>query len=194
MPALANVRHEAVAQAIIGQLAKPYGQRSNGQAYIEAGYQAANRNTADAAASRLLRNVRPILARVAELQEQARKRSKTTIADIVDDLNEDRQLAYRVEQPSAAIAATTAKARVLGLQVDRLEIGRAGDFNQATSSRDLAIRMLLRASQGRIQGNDAIDDVAAEAALRELSRHARAMAEIVDALCARRALPVATVG
>lgn len=197
MPALANPRHEAVAQAIIAQMAAPWGERSNGRAYVAAGYQASGvgetGGAAEAAASRLLKNAKGILARVAELQEQARRRTKTTVQDITNRLDVASQIAEEDRLPTAIVAAETAKARVLGLEINRVEIGRAGDFSQATSSRDLAARLLLRASQGRLTSNDAIDQQAADAALRELSRHARAMAEIVDALCSRRALPVSTV-
>src|SRR5215831_5642121 len=84
MPALANPRHEAFAQAIFQGLSQDPqpGLRtgasretfSNGKAYKRAGYLPSNTNAADAAASRLLRKVKPILERVRELQAEANKR------------------------------------------------------------------------------------------------------------------------
>src|SRR5215831_13725924 len=87
MPALANPRHEAFAQAIFQGLSQDPqpGLRtgasretfSNGKAYKRAGYLPSNTNAADAAASRLLRKVKPILERVRELQAEANKRLQT---------------------------------------------------------------------------------------------------------------------
>ena len=67
MPALANPRHERFAQLIVEGLMngdrKAY---SQGRAYIAAGYEAKDAGkrggSAEAAASRLLRKVKPILA------------------------------------------------------------------------------------------------------------------------------------
>src|SRR5262249_28769343 len=79
MPALDNPRWESFAQAIVEGLAngdrKPY---SQGRAYIAAGYTAKDAGkrggSAEAAASRLLNRVKPIIARVRELQAEAPKR------------------------------------------------------------------------------------------------------------------------
>jgi hypothetical protein len=79
MPVLDNPRWERFAQAIVEGLAngdrKPY---SQGRAYIAAGYIAKDQGkrggSADAAASRLLRKVKPIIDRVRELQAEATKR------------------------------------------------------------------------------------------------------------------------
>src|SRR5262245_34656183 len=97
MPALENFKHEAMAQAILANMAKPYGERSNGRAYLEAGGKVKDvgktGGSAEAAASRLLKNVKGILVRVAELQELERKRRKCTVQDIANELDEARELA-----------------------------------------------------------------------------------------------------
>ena len=75
MPALTNPRHEALAQAIVAGLLN--GDResfSHGRAYQRVGYLTTNQNASDAAASRLLRKVKPIMARVRELQAEANAR------------------------------------------------------------------------------------------------------------------------
>src|SRR5215813_13558186 len=84
MPALANPRHERFAQLIVEGLMN--GERkvySQGRAYIAAGYEAKDAGkrggSAEAAASRLLRKVKPILDRVRELQAEANKRNESKI-------------------------------------------------------------------------------------------------------------------
>src|SRR5215831_7876973 len=79
MPALANPRHERFAQLIVEGLMN--GERkaySQGRAYIAAGYEAKDAGkrggSAEAAASRLLNRVKPIIDRVRELQAEATKR------------------------------------------------------------------------------------------------------------------------
>src|SRR5215510_16384711 len=79
MPALDNPRWERFAQAIVEGLAngdrKAY---SQGRAYIAAGYEAKDAGkrggSAEAAASRLLNRVKPIIDRVRELQAEATAR------------------------------------------------------------------------------------------------------------------------
>src|SRR5215475_10357041 len=83
MPALDNPRWERFAQAIVEGLAngdrKPY---SQGRAYIAAGYLAKDAGkpagSAEAAASRLLKKVKPILDRVRELQAELAAQTKET--------------------------------------------------------------------------------------------------------------------
>jgi len=73
MPPLNNPRWEAFAQAIVKGLAsdKPNGKNTQKAAYLAAGYSPTTEPAAEAAASRLLRKVKPILERVRELQAQA---------------------------------------------------------------------------------------------------------------------------
>jgi hypothetical protein len=61
MPVLTNPRHEAFAQALFAALSNADRDTySHGRAYKAAGYLPSNQNSADAAASRLLRKVKPI--------------------------------------------------------------------------------------------------------------------------------------
>src|SRR5262245_12642127 len=84
MPALSNPHHKAFAQAIFAGLSDGQGY-SQGRAYLAAGYQVSNANSANAAASRLLRKVKPILDRVRELQAESMARRLPAI-----DLSRDR--------------------------------------------------------------------------------------------------------
>jgi len=125
MAALENRKHELFAQA----LAK--GENAS-SAYRASGYSATG-NSAEAAASRLLSDVK-VQARVAELQERAAIRTEKTVADLVTMLEEDRILAREVEQPSAAISAVMGMGKLLGLVKDKTELtgkdGAAIEINQ----------------------------------------------------------------
>src|SRR5215470_3360206 len=73
MPALDNPRWEAFAQAIVKGLAsdKPNGKNTQKAAYLAAGYSPRSDHAAENSASRLMRNVGPVVERIRELQEQA---------------------------------------------------------------------------------------------------------------------------
>jgi phage terminase small subunit len=106
---LKNSRHERFAQ----ELAKGHSQVG---AYKLAGY-VEDRT----AASRLSTNAN-VVARVLELKKKAAERTIVTVADIAQQLDEDRVFARELENPSAAITATIGKARVLGLLEDKSKV------------------------------------------------------------------------
>jgi phage terminase small subunit len=174
MPALSKPRWERFAQAIAMGLGDETW--SQGRAYAAAGFNVSNQNSADAAASRMLRRVKPITDRVRELQAQAAKRTVVTVASIVGELEEARELAKRTEQTSTMVAASTAKAKLHGLFVDKHEHGEAGAFEQAGSTLELADAMILQANPAI----GLISEEMREMALAELARHADAMAAIAS--------------
>jgi|SRR6516164_2099548 len=126
MPALANPRHEAFAQAIFQGLSQdPQPELrtgasretfSNGKAYKRAGYLPSNTNAADAAASRLLRKVKPILERVRELQAEATKRLQPKLdlsrERIGRDLDQASRIAAEQKNASAMVASVLGIAKV----------------------------------------------------------------------------------
>jgi phage terminase small subunit len=77
MAALKNAKHESFARAILEGM-------SGRDAYLSAGY-SAQPAAADAAASRLLKNVK-VSARVAELKAAAARASTVTAARVLDEL------------------------------------------------------------------------------------------------------------
>jgi hypothetical protein len=166
MAALTNPRYEAFAHAIVQGLGQG---TSQGSAYVAAGYQAKDAGkrggSAEAAASRLLNKVKPILQRVIEIQDQARAKAKVTIETIANELDEARGVAKANDQASAMVAATATKAKLYGLQVDKQEVGRAGDFSQASSVQAIADKLLTEAGASTIT-----DDMRAMM-IGELSRH-----------------------
>src|SRR5262249_31950449 len=166
MPALDNPRWERFAQAIVEGLAngdrKPY---SQGRAYIAAGYIAKDAGktggSAEAAASRLLKKVKPILERVRELQEQAAERAGESADKCVQELNQLRKDAHSDKAYGAAVAAVMGKAKILNLVVDQHAVVTAQDFSTANSMQDIG-RTLLQ-SVGLSEPNDASIAAAIEA-------------------------------
>jgi hypothetical protein len=120
MSALANIRHERFARAVIrtGVAAR---------AYLKAGYTPTTRNALDVSACQLLRRPK-VQARIRELRKQMAARNRISLDSLLDDLAADRALARTLGQPSAAIAATQLTARLCGLLVDRKESGQPGEF------------------------------------------------------------------
>src|SRR5215831_17794463 len=114
MPALANPRHERFAQLIVEGLMngdrKAY---SQGRAYIAAGYEAKDAGkrggSADAAASRLLRNVKPISDRLLELIAEANKRNQHKIDLSRERVGRDLDLAFRKAKEQENVAGMVAK-------------------------------------------------------------------------------------
>lgn len=187
MPVLSNPRWERFAQCIVQGLADRQGVYSQGRAYQAAGYAAKDAGksggSAEAAASRLLKRVKPVLDRVAELQSASARRKQVTIETIVDELDEARGIAKDEKQTSAMVSATTTKAKILGLQIDRSEVGKPGDFTSISTSDELASRMLLDA------GASIVTDDMKAMAIAELERHARALAAIAQGEPASDVLP-----
>src|SRR5215831_15741413 len=96
MPALSNPRYEAFAQAIFAGLAgKTRIDRAQSTAYLKAYPNCSSGNSAEACASRLLRNVKPILDRVRELQAESMARQQHSIDLSRDRVGRDLDLAFR---------------------------------------------------------------------------------------------------
>ena len=108
MPTLPNPRHEKYAQG----LAK--GMTANA-AYQEAGY------TANRCNAGRLKTKEHITQRVSELQGRIAARAEITVESLIRDLAEARELAFKVGQPSAAVAATREVAILAGLRIEKRE-------------------------------------------------------------------------
>lgn len=120
VPRQVNPRHERFAREYIksGVASK---------AYLAAGYHPTTRNSMDASASILLRHPK-VQGLLQQYRARHMKRSEITVDTLLADLAEDRALAHGEGQGSAAVQATMAKARLLGLIVDRKETGKPGEF------------------------------------------------------------------
>lgn len=100
------------------------------KAYSKAGYaskiEPSRTTAADVSAHHLLKNPKIQEAIIAQ-QLRARTRHDYTIDTLLTELDEARAAAMPA-QPSAAVQATTVKARLLGMIVDRKEVGAPGEF------------------------------------------------------------------
>ena len=97
-----------------------------------------------------------------ELQTQAATHKRVTVESIVDELEAARQIARDNYQASAMVAASTAKAKILGLEISRTEVGKPGDFDAINSTEELAEKYLLEANPDAIITADKRSMVVAE--------------------------------
>ena len=150
MPALANPRHERFAQLIVEGLMN--GERkaySQGRAYIAAGYEAKDAGkrggSAEAAASRLLNRVKPIIDRVRELQAEATKRLQPKLdlsrERIGRDLDQASRIAAEQKNASAMVASALGIAKVFHSVPNASE--NPLDFKSATSMHDIGRKLLM---------------------------------------------------
>jgi len=120
MPAIANPKMEAFAQ-----------HRAAGHSQIEAYRLAGYERASDAVASRLSRNVK-VSKRLKELQALTAQKYDCTIDTIARDLDEDRALAYKCNNPSAAVAASLGKAKLFGLLTDKSVVNVTHNYASMT--------------------------------------------------------------
>src|SRR5262245_36761013 len=155
MPALSNPRYERFAQALFAGLAgETRVKRAQSTAYLTAYPNCSNGNSAEAAASRLLRRVKPIADRVRELQAEANARLQPKL-----DLSRERvgrnldyasTLAKQQESPANIVAAELGIAKVFH-RVSEPPNANEIDFNSARSMTDIgAPRKILLAKSLRI--------------------------------------------
>ena len=164
MPALANPRHEAFAQAIFIGLCSPNIYPTRGHAYNAAGYRAKDAGkaggSAEVAACNLLKKVK-IFDRVRELQTQVAERAQESADKCVQELNELRRDAHSDKAYGAAVAAVMGKAKILNLVVDQHALVPAQDFSTANSMHEIGKRLLQ--SVGFTEPDDASIQAAIEA-------------------------------
>jgi 3-methyladenine DNA glycosylase/8-oxoguanine DNA glycosylase len=167
MPALSNPRHEAFAQALFAGLAgETRVKRAQSTAYLTAYPNCSNGNSAEAAASRLLRRVKPILDRVLELQAEQAKRTQRKIDISRDRLARRLDLASTMAEQQQNVAGIVASemgiAKVFG--IDQGDKNAAHSFKDAQSMNDIGERLLrsvglpspsAEAINEAIQANDA---------------------------------------
>jgi valyl-tRNA synthetase len=145
MPALSNPRYERFAQALFAGLAgETRVKRAQSTAYLTAYPNCSNGNSAEAAASRLLRLVKPIIERVRELQAEANARLQPKL-----DLSRERvgrrldlasQMAEQQKNAANIVAAETAIAKVFH-PIDAPDPNHI-DFKSAQSMQDIGKRLL----------------------------------------------------
>src|SRR5262249_49556553 len=144
MPALANPRHEAFAQAIFVGLCSPNIYPTRGHAYNAAGYREKDAGkaggSAEVAACNLLKKIK-IFDRVRELQEKAAERAGESADKCVQELNQLRKDAHSDKAYGPAVAAVMGKAKILNLVVDQPP-NTSVDFSSANSMQDIGRKLL----------------------------------------------------
>ena len=100
---------------------------------------------AKVSASRLLSSVN-LQRRLREIQEAIIKRSDITVDRILTEYEDARQLAIAQEKPEAMLNASEKKAKLVGLLVDRREVGNAGEFEHMTDVNQILAK--VRADAG----------------------------------------------
>jgi hypothetical protein len=152
VPALSNPRYELFAQGLA------LGKKQD-DAYADAGY---TRNKGN---SSTLKNKPEVQNRVQELLD---KRAGKTIEKYAAEveytrekllgyLEEARLFALDCKNPSAAVSATVGMARVLGLIIDRREVGDAGAFDALTDE-ELVAKAAQQARELGVAGPVAVPD------------------------------------
>lgn len=119
-----------------------YVQKGSGPVAYELAYTVrpgTKRMSVRAAASKMLKE--PLIQhRIEQLREKVRKRHELKIDDIMAELDENRDLALKEKQASAATQATMGKAKVAGFLIDKMQVD--------VTLRGLAERMRARKSKG----------------------------------------------
>ena len=133
---------------------------------MEAGY-TANRGNA----IRLKTN-ESVQKRLAELQGMAAVNADVTVDTLVRELETARVVAMTKGNPSAAVAATLGKAKLLGLMVERKEKGAPGDFDVAGRiiERWKANLARLNADEPLVIEGERVDDEALPGSLASIVR------------------------
>ena len=143
MPVLRNQRREIFAQEIAkGKTAT--------QAMRAANYSDPRNST------RLTKNDE-IRGRIDELKERGAARAEVSVASLLAELETARLLALKLGQASAAWQAAMAKAKLLGLIIDRREIDNVGKFDSWTDEQLVKEATRLARSLG-IAGPRLVED------------------------------------
>jgi hypothetical protein len=159
MPALANPRHEAFAQAIFSGIVNAKGgAHSQAEAYRRAGYHVTTGNSARACASRLLTFANGIGERIKELQDIAARNTVESAEKMTRELNEVLQDARADKAHAAAVSAILGKAKILNI-IDAPKPNT--DFATANSIQDIGRKLLQ--SVGFASPDDASIQAAIEA-------------------------------
>jgi predicted transcriptional regulator len=125
MPALANLRHEKFLREYLRC-------DFNGAEAYRRVYPRHRPNIAKVSASRLLSSAN-LQRRLREVQVDIIKRADITVDRILNEYEDARLMAMAQQKPEAMGALSERKAKLVGLLVDRREVGNAGEFEQLTN-------------------------------------------------------------
>src|SRR5262249_24696626 len=138
MPALSNPRHERFAQAIFAGLS---GETRIERAQSKAYPNCSSGNSAEACASRLLRNAKPILDRVREANKRLEPKLDLSRERIGRRLDKASRIAE--EQGNASAMATSELGIAKVFHGAQAEESSPFDFKNATSMHDIGRKLLM---------------------------------------------------
>jgi hypothetical protein len=118
---------------------------------------------------------------LAELQEQAAKKSEVTVQSLLDELEAARARADSLDQLSSVVKAISEKAKISGLLVRRVEVRNPGDFSDCESFADIADRMIA----DLIEKFRPVDERDRQGLIELIERQAQETREYLDAISAR---------
>jgi hypothetical protein len=124
MPALKNIRHEKFIREYLKC-------NFNAAAAYRAVYPRHKPSCARVTACQLLTKPN-VKKRLAEVQMALLKKADITVDRILNEYEEARIMATEQAKPEAMLSASEKKAKLVGLLVDRREVGNAGEFEQLT--------------------------------------------------------------
>jgi hypothetical protein len=155
MPVLSNAKHELFCQHLaLGKTAS--------EAYEMAGYKPSRSNAS------VLRANQNVSDRLSEILQQSERKVVQQIEytrdSILAELDEARKMAIELKNPSAAWQAAMAKAKLLGLVIDRREVGNVGPFDDMTDE-ELISAAARKARELGIAGPREIEDENKKSAL-----------------------------
>ncbi len=168
MEPLRNPRHEKFAQCLFQGM-------SANRAYAEAGY-----SPHDGNCIRLRGNER-IKERLAYLQGEASKSAKVTIESINRELDEAIAVAKGKHQAQAMVSASSMKAKLAGLLIERTEVGTPGSFDNLCSIPSIADKVLEELTEKF----KPIDERDRQALIAMYQRHVEEARELIDSISAR---------
>ena len=168
MSQLRNSRHECFCVHLAQGL-------SIADSYAAAGY---SKNTGNA--SRLNAN-ESIQARVRELQAETAANAKITIESICRELAEATEVAKSKGQAQAMVSASALRAKLAGLMVEKVEVGKPGEFDNCDSVAEVADRFFAPL----IEGFRPFDEKDRQGLIDLFKRHVQEQHEYIEAIKAR---------
>lgn len=130
---LKNIRHETFVKLYLKEMA-------NGgtatAAYQQVYPNAKGFNCATAGACNLLRQ-KKIKARIRSMRMEIKRKADITFEKVLSDYQEAMNMARAKGDPGNIIAAAREQAKLVGLLIDRKEVGAAGDFENMESISDV---------------------------------------------------------
>ncbi len=130
---LKNPRHERFAKLYVVHTANG-GNATDAYKQVYKG--ATGFNVAPTLACRLLKNPK-VQSRIMEMRMDIKRKSEITFEKILTDYQQALEMAKAKDDPGNVIAAAREQAKLVGLLIDRKEVGSAGDFERMESIADI---------------------------------------------------------